>query len=427
MMICICKHNDAVNLDNVPVPFPEDPYEAIRQACLVETDTDSEPFEDPVETRTPELPHTIASPTSLPDSTPPICHAEESEDSDMSGARSTSLDFTASLLPDHPLTHTLPTLVPFLRRTARMAVRVPPAMSPDLSASIVEVAAMSDSAFRKRFRSSYETSPSSSPPDLLLRNHSRGTSELVEEDEEDEDEEVEESLDSDSESEDGEDEGPTAEDEGLATGDKSLGEPLRLGYRALRRREIVLREGQMPSVFEVGHGSRSVPEPKRPERVSALRQPILTTWIDLEDSRAYIDVPAYPPPASTVQTPPSPEWLSGSLLVFPAPSTVPSPISSPMIPLTVPSLVASPATVEVEGFLTKLGAQVEMQGGLIHDHMVQLGELSPALFERYDRDIGELFTRSGAVRDEIFSQRYRLRSLAVTFGAIWRPVLAVES
>ncbi|GJX90127.1 hypothetical protein Tco_0343453 [Tanacetum coccineum] len=67
-----------------------------------------------------------------------------------------------------------------------------------------------------------------------------------------------------------------------------------------------------------------------------------------------------------------------------------------MIPLTVPSPVATPATTETGGFLTELGAQVEMQGGL----------RSPALFERYDRDIGELFTRSGAVRDEIFSQRY---------------------
>ncbi|GKG33004.1 hypothetical protein Tco_0430514 [Tanacetum coccineum] len=81
-----------------------------------------------------------------------------------------------------------------------------------------------------------------------------------------------------------------------------------------------------------------------------------------------------------------------------------------MIPLTIPSL-----------------------GGLIHDHTVQLGELSPALFERCDRDIGELFTRSGVVRDEIFSQRYQFRSLehehervAVTFGVIWRPVLALE-
>ncbi|GKC89339.1 hypothetical protein Tco_1149988 [Tanacetum coccineum] len=105
-----------------------------------------------------------------------------------------------------------------------------------------------------------------------------------------------------------------------------------------------------------------------------------------------------------------------------------------MVPLTVPSLVASLATAETKGFLTELGARVKMQGGLIHDHTVQFGELSHALFERYDRDIGELFTRSGAVRDEIFSQRYRFRSLehkqervVVTFGAIWRPVLALES
>ncbi|GKA22425.1 hypothetical protein Tco_0708387 [Tanacetum coccineum] len=105
-----------------------------------------------------------------------------------------------------------------------------------------------------------------------------------------------------------------------------------------------------------------------------------------------------------------------------------------MIPLIVPSLVATPATAETEGFLTELGAQVEMQGGLIRDHAVQLEELSPSLFERYDRDIGELFTRSVEVRDEIFSQRYQFRSLerkqeriTVTFGALWRLVLALES
>ncbi|GJU91009.1 hypothetical protein Tco_1303432 [Tanacetum coccineum] len=51
-----------------------------------------------------------------------------------------------------------------------------------------------------------------------------------------------------------------------------------------------------------------------------------------------------------------------------------------------------------------------MQGGLIRDHAVRLEELSPALFKRYDRDIGELFTRSGAVRDETFSQSVSLES-----------------
>ncbi|GKA65964.1 hypothetical protein Tco_0765671 [Tanacetum coccineum] len=78
--------------------------------------------------------------------------------------------------------------------------------------------------------------------------------------------------------------------------------------------------------------------------------------IDLEDGRAYIDAPTYPPPALPVQTLPSSEWSSGLLLVSPAPSIV------------------------------------EMQGGLIHDHTIRLRELSPALFERHDRDIRELFT-----------------------------------
>ncbi|GKE07414.1 hypothetical protein Tco_1399432 [Tanacetum coccineum] len=238
MMICICKHNDAADGAQSPrviVPYPEDPYEAIRQAYLFGTDTESEPFEDPVKTETPESPHTVASPTSLPDSTPPTHHVEESEDSDTSGARSTASDFTAPLSPDHLLTHTSPTLVPFLHWTARMAMRVPPAMSHGLSANIAEVEAMSDLAFRKRFRSSYESSPSSSSPNLPSRKCSRGTSELVEDDKE-EGEEVEESLESDSESEDAEDEGPIAEDKGPAVGDEGLAardEGLGMGVKSL--------------------------------------------------------------------------------------------------------------------------------------------------------------------------------------------------
>nr|GEW90696.1 hypothetical protein [Tanacetum cinerariifolium] len=91
-----------------------------------------------------------------------------------------------------------------------MAVRVSSAMSPGLSASIAEMVAMSDLAFCKRFRSSYESSPSSSPLELPSHKHSRGTSELVEDknkNDEEEDEEVEKSSDSDSKREDTEDEG----------------------------------------------------------------------------------------------------------------------------------------------------------------------------------------------------------------------------
>ncbi|GKA99611.1 hypothetical protein Tco_0827605 [Tanacetum coccineum] len=378
------------------------------QAYLVGTYTESEPFKD-LETETPESPHTIASPTSLPDSTPPTCHGKESEGSDTSGARSTSSDSTAPFSPDHPLTHTTTAFVPSLCRTARMAVRVSPAMSPSLPVNIAEVAAMSDSAFSKRFRPSYDSSPSSSPPDLPSRKHYRGTSELVEDEkeeddkekeEDEEDEEVEESSDSDSESEDAEDEGPIAGDEGPTAGDEGLaagdeGPGMRVESHGLGGVEAV-PEGQQraASVVEtvVGQSSGSVPKPERPERVSTLRQPTLTTWIDLEDDRVYIDIPAYPPPAPPVQTSPSPEWSCGSLPVSTAPFIVPSPISSPMISLTVPLSVASPATAEAKGFLTELGAHVEMHGGLIRDHSIRLGELSPALFKRYDRDIDELFT-----------------------------------
>ncbi|GKE02616.1 hypothetical protein Tco_1390599, partial [Tanacetum coccineum] len=166
----------------VLVPLLEDPYKAIRQAYLDGTNTESEPFEDPVETETPESPYTIAPPTSLPESTPP-------------------------------------TLVPILRRTTCMVVHVPPAMSLGLFASMADVAAMFDSAFCKRFRSFYKSLPSSSPPDLPLRKRYRGTSELVEDDEE-EDREIEESLNSDYVSEDAQDEGPTAEDEDPDAGDE---------------------------------------------------------------------------------------------------------------------------------------------------------------------------------------------------------------
>nr|GFA87274.1 hypothetical protein [Tanacetum cinerariifolium] len=109
------------------------------------------------------------------------------------------------------------------------------------------------------------------------------------------------------------------------------------------------------------------------------------------------------PPA---QTPPSPEWSSGLLPVSQAHSIVPSPVSLPMIPLIVPSLVASLVTAETEGFLTELGARVEMHGGLIRDHTVRLKELSPDMFESYDRDIEELFTRKDnrKVRDREWSQ-----------------------
>ncbi|GJT20930.1 hypothetical protein Tco_0890867 [Tanacetum coccineum] len=307
----------------------QDPYEAIRQAYLDGTDIESEPFEDPIDTKTPESPLAIAPPIPLSEST-------------------------------------IPVLVPILRRTARMVVRVPHAIASGLSTSMAEVAAMSESA--------------------LLEDS-------VEDDDE-EDEEIEESMDSDSVSEDARDEGPTTEDEGPAAKDEGLtvrvegpddegysvesnglglekeeedvpggpqqaalvvgttvSAPLGLRYGALRLRELALEEGDVYSTFEVGQGSGSAPESERLKRVSAFRQPTLTTWTNPED--------------------------------------------------------ATPTIVKTEGFLTELGAQVKMQRGLIRDHAVRLEELSPALFKR--------------------SLEYEQERVTVTFGAIWRPVLDLEA
>ncbi|GKC28415.1 hypothetical protein Tco_1035709, partial [Tanacetum coccineum] len=324
---------DGAQSSRVPVPLPEDPYEAIRQAYLDGMDTESKPFEDPIDTETPESPLAIAPPIPLSESTPPI-------------------------------------LVPILRRTAHMAVRVPHAMSLGLSASLAEVAAMFESTLRKRFRSSCESLPSVSPPDLPPRKRYRGTSELVE-DSEEEDEEIEESMDSDNVSEDVKDEGPTtededptAEDEGLTAGvegpsmyDESYGlddeghgrddesrgiddegHSVKSDGLGLEEEEEAVLGGQQQAAPVVGTtGFGSAPESERPERVSAFRQPTLTTWTDPEDGMIYIDIPDYPPLAPPVQTPPSPEWTSGLLPISPSHSDVPSPVSSPIIPLTIPS------------------------------------------------------------------------------------------
>nr|GEX02819.1 hypothetical protein [Tanacetum cinerariifolium] len=418
---------DRAQSSRVPIPLPEDLYDAIRHAYLVGTDTEFEPFEG--KARTPKSPHIVA---------PPTCHVEESKGSGTSGVRSTSSDSTTPLSPDHPLTHTTPALVPILRRTARMVMRVLPTMLPGFFISIAEVAAMSNLVFRKS----------------------------------EDDEKIEDSLDFDNKSEGAEDEGHTVEDEdpsyglddeGHGVDDESRGlddeghgveidglgleeeevvpegqlqaalvvrtamsTPLGLGYRALRRQELALKEDHVYSTFELGQGSGSAPEPKRSERVSASRQPTLTT-----DSMLYIDVLVYPPPAPPVQTPPSPKWTSGSLLISPSPSVVPSPVSSPIILLIVPSPIAlpmatSPTTIPVdEDHFIEVGAQLELYRSILQDHTYLLNVMPPTLFVEIDRDVRELYTRSRAVKDEIFSQRYRFMSLeheqertTVTFRAL---------
>ncbi|GJX98331.1 hypothetical protein Tco_0355350 [Tanacetum coccineum] len=272
----------------VPVPLPYDPYVAVRQAQLVDTDIESDPEEAPSE----------AGESQPLGSRLPLM-GEEFKASKPSGTRTipshspTSSDSTASLSLDHPLTQVSPTPTP-------TRVSFHPALSP--------------SSFCKRYRSSYETSSSSSLT-LPTRKRYRGTSELILDTET-----KDESSDSDVEGEGSEDEGPSLDDESYGLEDEGLdseeGEAAPEG------------EGSMPSTFEVGQSSRSVPKQEGVERKSTFRQPTLFTWVDPEDGRVYTDILTYVPPVAPVQTPPYPEWSSGSLPVSPSSLVVPSPIAS---------------------------------------------------------------------------------------------------
>nr|GFA88755.1 hypothetical protein [Tanacetum cinerariifolium] len=107
---------------------------------------------------------------------------------------------------------------------------------------------------------------------------------------------------------------PKGQQQAVLAVDTAMDKPLGLDYRALRCRDIVIGEGEMPSTFEVGQGSRYVPKHDKAERISEVRQPALVTWVDPKDGKVYIDILTYVPPAAPVQTPPSPEWSSVSFL-----------------------------------------------------------------------------------------------------------------
>nr|GFA57186.1 hypothetical protein [Tanacetum cinerariifolium] len=245
----------------VPVPLPDDPYVAVRQAQLANTDTELEPEETPSEA---EESQPLGS--RVPFMSDEFEGFEPSSTRTISSYSSVSLDSTSPLSSDHPLTHALPTRVSFHRRTARMVVRTQPTLSPGMSARIVEAVALSTSSFRKRtarmvvrtqptlssgmsarivkavalstssfrkrYRSTYETPSPSSSPTLPVRKRYRGTSELIE-DTKGESSELDserkgsedESLDSDEEREGRglDDEGHGLDDEGQGLDDKGQG------------------------------------------------------------------------------------------------------------------------------------------------------------------------------------------------------------
>ncbi|GJU94461.1 hypothetical protein Tco_1319217 [Tanacetum coccineum] len=318
---------------------------------------------------------------------------EEFKDSELSGTRtilshsSASSDSTTPLSLDHPLTQASPTPTPtqvsFHHRIARMAVRTQPTLSLGMSARIVEAAALSPSSGTSELIE--DTKGESSELDSKRDQRIRVRIQMMRE---------RESHSLDDESHGLDDEGQGLEDEGLRMEeeeaapegqqqavlvvDTAASEPLGLGYKAARRRALKLTEEIAPSTYKVG---------------KALAEP--------------------------VQTLPSPEW-SRSLQVLPLTLLVPSPIALPVA-------TSSTTISRDEDQFLEVGAQLELNGGILYDRTQRLDALPPILFEGYDRDLRELYTRSGAVRDEIFSQRYRFMSLereqeraTVTFSAIWR-------
>nr|GEZ83140.1 hypothetical protein [Tanacetum cinerariifolium] len=182
-----------------------------------------------------------------------------------------------------------------------------------------------------RYKSSYETQSPSSSPTLLVRKRYRGKSELILDTDSEGDElgkeDTEEYEEDESSDADDEREGQGLDDEGHGLDDEGQGlEDEGLGMEV----EEVAPEGQQQAVLVVDTAAGEPLGKKGAKKVSAYRQPTLVTLVDPKDGRVYIDILTYVPPAAHVQTPPSPEWSLGSLIISPSSLVVPSPIASPM-------------------------------------------------------------------------------------------------
>ncbi|GJT09469.1 hypothetical protein Tco_0856511 [Tanacetum coccineum] len=358
----IFPQTDRTQSSRVPIPLSDDLYMAVWQSHLADTDIESRPLEDLRETEISQL--LLSEPENAPSETKEFEAFESSDTRITSSYSSASSDSTAPLSPDHPLTQT--SSIPTPTR-----VSFHPALSP--------------SSFRKRYRSSYETPSPSSSSTLPIRKRYQGTSEILKDTKD-------KSSDSYTKIDGSEDQGHGLEDDGpgleedeekksapegqqqvVLVVDTSTDEPLGLGYEALRRRELALGEGSVPSTSEIRQSSRSMSKQRRVEETLMPRPRVHTTWVDLVDGTVYTDIPVDVPLARVpIQTPPSPERSSATI------------------------------AVDEDEFL-EVRAQLELHKSILHDHTQRLDALPTTLFEGYDRDLMELYTRSG------------------------RPVLALES
>ncbi|GKC05463.1 hypothetical protein Tco_0997073 [Tanacetum coccineum] len=249
-----------------PCPLLMTPF-IVMLAQLVDTNTELDPEESqPLGSRVPLM-------------------SEEFEASEPLGTRTVSFhslvssDSIAPLSLDHPLTYVSPTLTPtrvsFHRRIAHMTMRAQPAMSLGQSAIVAEAMALLDSAFCKSERD-----------------------ELGDEDTKEDVEDESQGLDD--ESQGLEDEGlgleeeeavPEGQQQAVSVVEIAASEPLGLGYRALRHRELAVGEDQVPSTFEVDQSSRFRSLEREQERATmtfgASWRPVLAleAWAGHVDTR----------------------------------------------------------------------------------------------------------------------------------------------
>ncbi|GJY15535.1 hypothetical protein Tco_0385957 [Tanacetum coccineum] len=271
---------------------------------------------------------------------------EASEPSDTRTVSSHSLvssDSTTPLSPDHPLTHVSPTPTP-------------------TQVLYHQAMALSDSAFCKSYRSSYETPSSLPSPTLLVQKRYCSTFELI--------------LDTDSEGgklgdedteEDVEDESQGLDDESQGLDDKSQGlddESQGLDDESLGLDDKSLSlDDESQGLEEEGPGMEEEEEEAAPE--------------DQQQAFPVVDTAASEP-------------------------------------LGLGYGEARRPALESTEKIT-LRAQLELYGSILHDYTQRLDALPPTLVVDIDRDVRELYTRSGAVRDEIFSLVLELEAWAGHF------------
>ncbi|GKD05757.1 hypothetical protein Tco_1180731, partial [Tanacetum coccineum] len=126
------------------------------------------------------------------------------------------------------------------------------------------------------------TAMAPSTPAFLIEDYYLGLACIVGDELGNEDIEEDKSLDMDDEGERLDDKGHSLDDEGRSLEGEglSLEDEREAAPEGQQRCALESIEEIAPSTYEVGQSSRSIPEQQGADRVSAFRQPTLTTWVD---------------------------------------------------------------------------------------------------------------------------------------------------